>query len=97
MVGLMDENRLPAHFEPVWTEFPLVVTGVRTRSPSLSFTCVDHHMVALRAFEKALELGCKRPSLVLDQKIDAVPSRPSEEMTKTLESSLCRGEGCNSV
>ncbi|MEI8294775.1 MAG: LacI family DNA-binding transcriptional regulator [bacterium] len=72
VVGLMDENRLPAHFEAVWKEFPLVVTGVRTREPSLSFACVDHHMLALRAFEKALELGCKRPGLVLDGNIDAL-------------------------
>jgi DNA-binding LacI/PurR family transcriptional regulator len=72
VVGLMDENRLPDSFQPVAREFPLVVTGVRTREPSLSFACVDHHMVALRAFEKVLELGCKRPGLVLDAKIDAL-------------------------
>ena len=72
LVGLMDENHLPAHFEPVIKEFPLVVTGVRTREPSLSFACVDHHMVALRAFEKVLELGYKRPGLVLDARIDAL-------------------------
>jgi LacI family transcriptional regulator len=72
LVGLMDENRLPESFQPVAKEFPLVVTGVRTREPSLSFACVDHHMVALRAFEKVLELGCKRPGLVLDARIDAL-------------------------
>lgn len=72
VTGLMDENRLPSRFDPVPSEFPLVVTGVRTREPSLSFACTDHHMVALRAFEKALELGCKRPGLVLDRKIDAL-------------------------
>ncbi len=72
LVGLMDENRLPGSFQPVAGEFPLVVTGVRTREPRLSFACVDHHMVALRAFEKVLELGCKRPGLVLDAKIDAL-------------------------
>lgn len=72
VVGLMDENRLPVNFEPVAREFPLVVTGVRTREPGLSFACTDHHMVALRAFEKALEIGCKRPGLVLDQRIDAL-------------------------
>jgi LacI family transcriptional regulator len=72
LVGLMDENRLPESFQPVAREFPLVVTGVRTRDPSLSFACVDHHMVALRAFEKVLELGYKRPGLVLDARIDAL-------------------------
>ena len=66
----MRENRLPARFRPTWEEFPAVVTGVRTRDPALSFACTDHHMLALRAFQKALELGYKRPALVLDQVID---------------------------
>jgi LacI family transcriptional regulator len=72
LVGLMKENRIGAHFLPVIEAFPFVVTGVRTRAPALSFACTDHHMVALRAFEKALELGYKRPGLVLDGEIDAL-------------------------
>lgn len=70
VIGLMKDNRLPPGFLPVIERFPTVVTGVRTREPALSFTCVDHHILALRAFEKALELGYKRPGLVLDQVID---------------------------
>jgi LacI family transcriptional regulator len=31
---------------------------------------VDHHIVTLRAFEKALELGYARPGLVMDGEID---------------------------
>jgi LacI family transcriptional regulator len=31
---------------------------------------VDHHILALRAFERAVELGYRRPGLVLDQVID---------------------------
>ena len=72
LVGLMVENRLPESFQPLAREFPVVVTGVRTREPRLSFACVDHHMVALRAFEKVVELGYKRPGLVLDARIDAL-------------------------
>lgn len=72
IVGLMKENRIPEPFLPVIEAFPFVVTGVRTRDPALSFACADHHMVALRAFEKVLELGYKRPGLVLDQEIDAL-------------------------
>jgi LacI family transcriptional regulator len=70
LVGMMKQNRLPEHFFPVIERFPCVVTGVRTRDPALSFACVDHHMLCLRAFEKALELGYKRPALVLDDVID---------------------------
>lgn len=72
IVGLMKENRIAEPFLPVLEAFPFVVTGVRTREPELSFASTDHHMVALRAFEKVLELGFKRPGLVLDRQIDAL-------------------------
>lgn len=70
LVGLMDQNRLPAHLRPVWESFPTVVTGVRTREPALSFSCVDHHNLTLQAVEHALALGYQRPALVLDDVID---------------------------
>lgn len=70
IVGLMKEQRIPENFMPAIDRWASVVTGVRTRSPALSFACVDHHMVALRAFEKAMELGYSRPGLVLDETID---------------------------
>jgi LacI family transcriptional regulator len=72
IVGMMDKNRLPEKFLPVIEQFPAVVTGVRTRDPGLSFACVDHHMLALRAFEAAIERGYKRPGLVLDESIDTL-------------------------
>ena len=75
LVGLMDSNHLPAHLAPVWARFPCVVTGVRTRDPALSFCCVDHHHLALTAFERALDLGYRRPGLVLDDVIDALVER----------------------
>jgi LacI family transcriptional regulator len=72
ITGLMSENRIRGAFLPVLQELPFVVTGVRTRDPELSFACADHHMVALRSFEKAIELGYRRPGLVLDHEIDAL-------------------------
>ena len=72
IAGLMKENRISESFMPVIDAFPFVVAGVRTREPALSFACADPHMVALRAFEKALKLGYKRPGLVLDRQIDAL-------------------------
>jgi LacI family transcriptional regulator len=74
-IGMMRENRLPEFIVPVVERFPCVVTGVRTRAPALSFACADHHIVALRAFEKALELGYTRPGLVLDSQIDYLVER----------------------
>ncbi|HVU15952.1 MAG TPA: LacI family DNA-binding transcriptional regulator [Candidatus Didemnitutus sp.] len=70
LVGLMDSNHLPEHLGSVWTHLPTVVTGVRTRDPALSFSCVDHHHLTLNAFEEALRLGYTRPGLVLDDVID---------------------------
>jgi LacI family transcriptional regulator len=75
LVGLMDQNRLPAHLRTVWENFPTVVTGVRTREPALSFSSVDHHHLALTAFEHALALGYRRPALVLDDTIDRLVER----------------------
>ncbi|MFP4353278.1 MAG: LacI family DNA-binding transcriptional regulator [Puniceicoccaceae bacterium] len=72
LVGLMKENRLPEVLSPVWEAFPCVVTGVRTRRPALNFACVDHYILTLRAVEKAVELGYRRPALVLDPVIDGL-------------------------
>jgi len=70
VIGLMRQNRLPERFAATWRAFPAVVTGVRTREPALSFACTDHHILAMRAVEKALSLGYQRPALVLDEVID---------------------------
>lgn len=75
LIGMMDTNRLPEAFAPVWAQLPTVVTGVRTREPALSFASVDHHNLALLAFERALALGYRRPALVLDDVIDALVER----------------------
>lgn len=75
LVGLMDQNRLPAHLRPVWEAFPTVVTGVRTREPALSFSSVDHHNLVVTACENALALGYRRPALVLDDVIDKLVER----------------------
>jgi LacI family transcriptional regulator len=71
LVGLMDTN----HLQRVWERLPCVITGVRTRDPALSYSCVDHYNLALIAFERALALGYRRPGLVLDDVIDALVER----------------------
>jgi LacI family transcriptional regulator len=70
VVGLMKENRLPARFAPLWDAFPTVVTGVRTREPTLPFCCSDHHALVIQAMEQTLALGYRRPALVVDEHID---------------------------
>ncbi len=70
VVGLMNENRLPARFAPLWQNRPAVVTGVRTREPTLPFACVDHHALVREAMERAHHLGYRRPALVVEGAID---------------------------
>ena len=70
IVGMMDQNHLPPHLRPIWDQFPCVVTGVRTRDPALSFSCVDHHHLTLSAFEQALALGYRRPALLVEDRLD---------------------------
>lgn len=70
LVGLMHDNHLPARFASLWPRHPCVATGARTRSPTLSYCCVDHHALVLEAVEQALKLGYRRPALVVDAVID---------------------------
>ncbi len=70
VVGLMKENRLPPRFSVTWQRHAVVVTGVRTHEPTLSFACVDHHALMLEALENARRLGYRRPALVLEEGID---------------------------
>lgn len=70
IVGLMKENRLPDRFAATWATQACVVTGVRTRGPTLSFACSDHHALVLEAMEQAQRLGYQRPALVVDEHID---------------------------
>lgn len=75
VVGLMNENRLPARFAPTWEAHPCVVTGVRTHDPTLPFCSVDHHALVLEAVERTLGLGYRRPALVVDARIDELVER----------------------
>ncbi|MBC8040402.1 MAG: LacI family DNA-binding transcriptional regulator [Opitutaceae bacterium] len=70
VAGLMNENRLPTKFSVTWQQHAVVVTGVRTHEPTLSFACVDHHALVLEAMEQARRLGYRRPALVLAEGID---------------------------
>ncbi len=70
IVGLMNDNRLPPRFSVTWQHHAAVVTGVRTREPTLAFACVDHHALVLQAMEHARQLGYVRPGLVLENTID---------------------------
>lgn len=72
VVGLMADCQFPDKLKPLAEALPMVVTGVRTRNPTLPYVCVDHHALAMQGVENAIRLGYKRPGLVLDEKIDAL-------------------------
>ncbi|OUW17257.1 MAG: LacI family transcriptional regulator [Opitutales bacterium TMED158] len=75
LVGLMDTAALPEPYANTWDHFACVVTGVRTDRPTLSYCSVDHHTLTLQAVEKAIELGYRRPGLVIDDAIDRLVQR----------------------
>ncbi|RRJ97044.1 LacI family transcriptional regulator [Opitutaceae bacterium TAV4] len=75
VTGLMHGNVLPERFAGLWARYPCVVTGVRTRGPTLSFCCVDHHALVVEAMEQVLRLGYRRPALVVDGHIDRMVER----------------------
>jgi LacI family transcriptional regulator len=91
IVGMMDQNHLPPHLRAVWDNFPCIVTGVGTRDPALSFSCVDHHNLTVRAFEQALALGYKRPALVVEERIDRLVEGRFSGAMLTAQESLPRG------
>ncbi len=70
VVGAFVENRLPERFAQVWEGLACVVAGVRTRGPTLSFCCVDHHAIVLEAVRRVRGLGYRRPGLVVDARVD---------------------------
>lgn len=70
LTGLMRSNALPPQLLPVVESLPCVITGVRTPDVPVPFACADHHATAQLALAKALEAGCRRPALVLEQGID---------------------------
>ena len=72
VLGLLRSSELPKGMAAVWDEFPAVVTGVRVRTPELSFAGADQYGLALKAYEHAWALGYRRPALVLDPVIDAL-------------------------
>jgi LacI family transcriptional regulator len=70
IVGTMNDHQPPTRFAEAWSQFAWVVTGLRTRQPTFSFCCVDHHALVLEAVNNALALGYRRPGLVIDERID---------------------------
>lgn len=87
IVGLTQDNHLPEHLRAVWHQFPTVVTGVRTHHPAVPFSCVDHYGLMCSAVERALELGYRRPALVIDKVMDRlVEGRYSAGMFACLRS-----------
>lgn len=72
VIGAFHVDWIPARFASLWPGVAGVVTGIRTHSPALSFTCVDHHHLVLDAMAEVRALGYRRPGLVLSQTVDRV-------------------------
>ncbi len=72
VIGAFTVDSIPNRFASLWRELACVVTGIRTHSPRLSFTCVDHHNLVLDAMNELGALGYRRPGLVISRTVDRV-------------------------
>jgi DNA-binding LacI/PurR family transcriptional regulator len=68
--GLFKQNWLPQEYDSIWRRYPVIVAGVRTQGPTLSFCSVDHHECVLEAVARVRAMGYRRPGLLLDGAID---------------------------
>jgi len=75
VIGGFGRQGIPERFASLWQAVACVVTGVRTRAPTLPFTSVDHHHLVLDAIAAVRELGYQRPALVINRTIDQITHR----------------------
>jgi LacI family transcriptional regulator len=60
----------PKSFENIWQNFYFISAGIKTQQPQLEMVSADHYAITYQAVLKALELGYKRPALVIEENID---------------------------
>ncbi len=60
----------PKSFEGVWQNFYFISAGIKTQQPQLEMVSADHYAITYQAVMKMLELGYKRPALVIEENID---------------------------
>ncbi len=70
IIGHVDDNILPEKFSLIWENFKFVSAGLRTSNPILDFISADKFLIAHHATKKIIELGYKRPALLLAEHID---------------------------
>ena len=60
----------PKSFEEVWQNFYFISAGIKTQQPQLEMVSADHYAITYQAVLKALDMGYKRPALVIEENID---------------------------
>jgi len=75
LVGVQGGNRLPEAFAALWERLPAVVVGLRPEWPPVHFTSNDQYNTSLRCTRQILELGYRRPGLVLESMVDSLVDR----------------------
>jgi len=72
ILGHSLDNVFPPEFSRIWEEFYFVSVGIKTYNPILEMVSTDHHAVTFQAANKAVELGFKRPALIMEKYIDDI-------------------------
>ena len=70
IIGHVDDNILPDKFAPIWQNFKFVSAGLKTFNPILDFISADKFLIAHYATQRIIELGYRRPALILAEHID---------------------------
>ncbi|MDY5582920.1 MAG: LacI family DNA-binding transcriptional regulator [Candidatus Merdousia sp.] len=72
IIGHSADNVFPAEYESIWRDFYFISVGIQTFNPTLEMVSADQYAVAYGATKKAVELGYKRPALVIEKHIDEI-------------------------
>ncbi len=72
IVGHINNKKLPKEFSEIWNNFKFVAAGTKTFNPTIDFISSDKFLIAQHVTEKIIKLGYKRPSMIIDEKMDEI-------------------------
>lgn len=72
IVGHIGDKKLPSAFDEIWKNFKFVAAGTMPFSPPMDFVSSDKFLTARYVTDKIIKLGYKRPSMIIDERIDEI-------------------------
>ena len=66
------DRKLPEEFSEIWERYSCIVIGIQVTHPPVHFVSNDQYFTAFQAVKKVLDLGYRRPGLVMEPIIDTL-------------------------